>query len=309
MAVRVQQVHSLEIEIDLINRSVRVSARSTPDEAVYQRYMTGNNPSKEFLVEFLADLFEKLIISLLNSHKSIDMCIDEDGAFVRDAAYAPHGTGHALGSASYATFPTAAGSKPSGSKTRSNTTPKKRRKSRVAAIVTSRATKKAPSSETSQHVEPKEPALDEDDGMKGYPVPDYFQDEGEAAQRSQVKWLEHHMGMGDIFFAGFLHAEESSFRGWREHRESLSLEQQEELRGLWQTMLHLLSFLNFDAKRVRNLLDHEVPSELLGVRESPFFPSWKGSSMRAYLEERGTTALAEIDRWVTAFRFGDPYAA
>ena len=31
--------------------------------------------------------------------------------------------------------------------------------------------------------------------------------------------------------------------------------------------------------------------------------------MRAYLEERGTTALAEIDRWVTAFRFGDPYAA
>ena len=287
----------------LINRYVRVSARSTPNEAVYQRYVTENNPSKEFLVE----LFEKLIISLLNSHESIDMFIDESGAIISDTAYTPHGTGHALSSASYTTFPTAAGSKPSGSKASSDTTPKKRRKSRV--IVTSRATRKASSSETSQHEESKEPALDEDEGMKGYPVPDYFQDEGEAAQRSQVKWLEHHMGMGYIFFARFLHAEESSFRGWREHRESLSLEQQEKLWGLWQTMLPLLSFLNFDAKRVRNLLDHEVPSELLGVRESPFFPSWKGSSMRAYLEERGTTALAEIDRWVTAFRFGDPYAA
>ena len=72
MAVKVQQVHSLEIEIDLINRYVRVSARSTPNEAVYQRYVTGNNPSKEFLVE----LFEKLIISLLNSHEYIYMFID-----------------------------------------------------------------------------------------------------------------------------------------------------------------------------------------------------------------------------------------
>ncbi len=145
--------------------------------------------------------------------------------------------------------------------------------------------------------------------MKGYPVPDYFQDEGEPAQRSQVKWLERQMGMGDVFFAKFLHTEEGSFRGWREHRESLSPEQQENLRGLWQTMLHLLSFLNFDAQQVRNLLDHEVPSEVLCVRESPLFPSWRGSSMRAYLAEKGTTALAEIDRWVTAFRFGDPYTA
>ena len=49
----------------------------------------------------------------------------------------------------------------------------------------------------------------------GGSVPDYFQEEGEAALRSRVDWLERRVGVNDSFFAKFLRTEESSLRDWR----------------------------------------------------------------------------------------------
>ena len=41
---------------------------------------------------------------------------------------------------------------------------------------------------------------------------------------------------------------------------------------------------------------------------SPFSPPWSTSSLKAYLENRGPEAIAEVNRWLESFRFGDPYA-
>ncbi len=165
------------------------------------------------------------------------------------------------------------------------------------------------SSKSSRAESLTETSVDADKGTEIYTLPDYFQDESEAAQRSQVDWLERQLRMRNAFFARFLRTNEECFQAWRGGTDILSPEQLQALRGLWQTMLHLLSFLNFDVQQARSLLDHKVSSDDLNARQSPLVPSWIGSSMRIFLAERGITALSEIDRWVTAFRFGDPYAA
>jgi len=141
------------------------------------------------------------------------------------------------------------------------------------------------------------------------PVPDFFQEEGEQALRSQIQWLEEHLGFTDQFFATFLSTTESSFRDWRLDRAALSHERQFHLSGLWRTVLHLLSFMNLDEKRIRTLLDRHIPleDEDSGPRRYYLTPPWIGSSLRSYLEERGLEALVNVDRWVSMFRFGNPY--
>jgi hypothetical protein len=140
------------------------------------------------------------------------------------------------------------------------------------------------------------------------PVPDYFQEESEAALRSQVNWLDQQIGVGDLFFARVLRTGEDSFRDWRDYRTSFSPDRQRALRNLWQTFLHLLSFLNFDEDRVRRLLDQRVPAAS-GPFRSPLAPPWAGATLKAYLEDQGPGAFPEVDRWVTSFRFGDAYTA
>jgi hypothetical protein len=144
--------------------------------------------------------------------------------------------------------------------------------------------------------------------MVGLPVPDYFQEDDETALRSQVSWLEQELGLGTSFFARLLRVEERTFGDWRRLAAELPAERQDVLRSLWQTVLHLLSFLNFDEEGVRRLLEQPIPCAADG-RGSPLAPPWCGSSLRAYLEARGPEALAEVEQWVTGFRFGDPYAA
>ena len=140
--------------------------------------------------------------------------------------------------------------------------------------------------------------------MLAQPVPDFFQEESEAALRLQVQWLEDQIGLGGLFFSNLLATDATAFTRWREEQAALSPHEQLHLRELWEVILHLLSFLNFDEKRVRQLLDHPVPWPP-GTSKSPLDPPWTGSSLRAYLEARGPTALGEVSRWVTAFRFGD----
>jgi len=138
-------------------------------------------------------------------------------------------------------------------------------------------------------------------------VPDFFQDEGDTALRHRVEWLEREVGVRDAFFPRHLRVSEAVFRRWLDASEPLPPGPQGELRHLWKTVLHLLSFLNFDQERVRTLLEHHVPESSSGVAAG-LAPPWSGTSLIDYLEERGPHALREVDRWVTALRFGDPYA-
>ncbi len=80
------------------------------------------------------------------------------------------------------------------------------------------------------------------------------------------------------------------------------------LRHLWQTVLHLLSFVNFQEDRLRELFTHVIPAPNRGER-SPVAPPWSGSSLREFLEDGGESAIDQLERWVTGLRFGDPYAA
>ncbi len=146
-------------------------------------------------------------------------------------------------------------------------------------------------------------------GMTSAPVPDFFQEETPDAIRHQVDWLIRELGLDDTFFAKLLATNASKISKWRRHDASdLPAGGIETLRLLWQTMLHLLSFLNFDQARVRDLFQQTTKVGPAGGRSS-LTPPWGGSSLKAYLEKSGAEAIEKVDTWVTGLRFGDPYAA
>jgi hypothetical protein len=138
-------------------------------------------------------------------------------------------------------------------------------------------------------------------------VPDFFQDESAEALRSRVNWLEEHLGLEDRFFCRLLRADPDGFTAWRNAVGPLAGDKEAVLRDLWHTVLHLLSFQDFDAGKVRALLEQPAPTGGAQALRSAFSPPWSASSLKDYLESRGADALGEVDRWVEAFRFGDPY--
>src|SRR5947209_3291397 len=95
--------------------------------------------------------------------------------------------------------------------------------------------------------------------MLTLPVPDYFQEDSEDALRSRVQWLEAEVGLGDPFFAGILRTDEGTFTRWKEQGAALPRRELLGLKELWEMMMHVLSFVNFDSDRARRLLEH-VPS-------------------------------------------------
>src|SRR3984957_11391738 len=138
-------------------------------------------------------------------------------------------------------------------------------------------------------------------------VPDFFQDETEEALRCQVKWQEQHLGLGDRFFARLLREDPRRFSSWARAKDVLNSAKEDVLRDWWRTVLHLLSFQNFDEEKVRALLERTAPTApQTGL--SVFFPPWSASSLKEYLENHGPDAIPEVTRWVESFRFGDPYA-
>lgn len=137
-------------------------------------------------------------------------------------------------------------------------------------------------------------------------IPDFFQDESDAALRSQVEWQAERLGLDDDFFAKLLPEDRFIFSGWRSDVDALTRVKEEVLRAWWQTVLHLLSFQNFDEKKVRTLLEQKASASV--ALSSAFSPPWSGSSLKEYLEGRGADAIREVDRWVESFRFGDPYS-
>ena len=143
--------------------------------------------------------------------------------------------------------------------------------------------------------------------MTGSTVPDFFQEETESALREQVEWFVREVGVDDTFFGRLLRREPATFAEWRVSRAPLSPDDVQTLRDLWHTNLHLLSFLNFQEARVRELFQQFLPAPRRG-EGSPLAPPWSGSTLRGFLESGGANAVDQVNRWVTGLRFGDPYA-
>jgi hypothetical protein len=141
--------------------------------------------------------------------------------------------------------------------------------------------------------------------MLTLPVPDYFQDDSEDALRSRVQWLEAEVSLGDLFFARLLRTDEGTFTRWKEHRAALPRGELLGLREVWEMMMHVLSFVNFDSGRAQRLLEH-VPSAAARQLGASQAPPWAGSSIKTYLETHGPDAVDNVNRWVTSFRFGAP---
>ncbi len=135
------------------------------------------------------------------------------------------------------------------------------------------------------------PAEDED--TIGWTVPNFFVEDDEPALRKQVGWAERHLGLADGFYAKFLRVPESSFRDWRLGRAELSSDRQGGLREFWRMMGHLISWMGMDEQRVNGLLEHQVPLVNEWGYRHPNAPPWSGTSLRSYLEERGTDVLPE----------------
>ncbi|HKI33199.1 MAG TPA: hypothetical protein VKA46_15210 [Gemmataceae bacterium] len=138
-------------------------------------------------------------------------------------------------------------------------------------------------------------------------VPDYFQEETEAALREQVAWLVREIGVDDVFFSRLLRTDAAAFGDWRAARAPLSPEDQQTLHSLWHTMLHLLSHFGCEEARVRDLFHYFLPAPRRSER-SPVAPPWSGSTLRSFLETGGAEAIDRVDWWVTGLRFGNPYA-
>jgi hypothetical protein len=138
-------------------------------------------------------------------------------------------------------------------------------------------------------------------------VPDFFQEETTEALRLRVDWLRDEVGLDDSFLVKLLKTDEQTFTNWRLFNADLPPGREDTLRRFWRATLHLLSFLNFDLDRVRELFQHAVPRRSK-IEESALAPPWSDMSLKQYLERAGDTGIEKVDSWVTGLRFGDPYA-
>jgi hypothetical protein len=139
-------------------------------------------------------------------------------------------------------------------------------------------------------------------------VPDFFQEETADALRAQVDWLVREVGIDGAFFEKLLATDGVTFSRWREYDALLPPDEEEILRELWRMVLHLLSFLNVDQARMRDLFHQTMPASPPGT-ESPLTPPWRGASLKDYLERARADGITKVAGWVTGLRFGDPYVA
>jgi hypothetical protein len=148
------------------------------------------------------------------------------------------------------------------------------------------------------------PPPTEGDDSIGLTVPEDFQDENEDDLRSEVDWVECHLGLSDDFFARFLRVEEDSFRHWRLGQAELPLNRQDALRRFEHTVQLLLEDAGMNAQAARTVLEHQVRVEGTGPRRHPHTPPWNGSCMKSYLEDGGPDALPDVERWLEIFLSG-----
>jgi hypothetical protein len=144
------------------------------------------------------------------------------------------------------------------------------------------------------------------------PVPDFFQEETDEALRRQIRWLQESLGINQDFLTRFLHMDGKAIHAWISADAPIAAASKDQLRDLWQTVLHVLSYVNFDPKKARQMLEHQAPeAEKMEIGENaakaPFLPPWSGYSIKNHVANTGQNGLRDVDRWLSAMRFGNPY--
>lgn len=134
--------------------------------------------------------------------------------------------------------------------------------------------------------------------------PSFFHDETESALISRVEWLEKEAGISDAFFSHMLKIDQKAFSRWRNKSGALSEEPRENLQEFWQTTLHILSLLNFEAKRLRIMLEQYAEKD---DWKTPLDPPWTGTSLKEYFESQGPSSIKKVSQWAEAIRFANSY--
>ena len=134
--------------------------------------------------------------------------------------------------------------------------------------------------------------------------PSFFHDETESALISRVDWLEKEAGISDAFFSHMLQIDQEAFSRWRNNRGALSEKPRENLKEFWQATLRILALLNFDAVRLKMML--EQYSEKVDWK-TPLDPPWTGTSLRDYFESQGPASIKKVSQWAEDIRFANSY--
>jgi hypothetical protein len=137
-------------------------------------------------------------------------------------------------------------------------------------------------------------------------VAPFFQEDTETALMHQVEWLQKHAQLSDQFFLNLLRVDERILSRWRIGDGALSEDLQGHLKEFWQMTLHILSFVNFELRLLKMMLEQSLDAKG-GSASSSFDPPWLGTSLRAYLETNGIAGARKVNQWVQTMRFGDPY--
>jgi hypothetical protein len=133
----------------------------------------------------------------------------------------------------------------------------------------------------------------------------FFQNSAKSDLIDQVEWSEEKLGLSDRFYSQVLRIELQAFSDWRAGKGAIGEDKQNDLRDFWQTLRHLLSFLNFNLELVCVMLDHQGDSTTASARLS-FRPPWVGTSIKAYLQAAGPDGIQRVNEWVQSVRFSDP---
>src|SRR5712691_2923363 len=128
-------------------------------------------------------------------------------------------------------------------------------------------------------------------------MPDFFQEEGDQALRSQAKWLGKNLGLDVRFLAKLLHEKESKIKNWIAEIDHLPSANAEILIELWSVVSHLLTWYNYDNNRLRNLLEQRVSHDEKS-KYSPLRLPWANSSIRTFLETNGVEGIRDVNNWV-----------
>ena len=78
----------------------------------------------------------------------------------------------------------------------------------------------------------------------------FFQNSAESDLIDQVEWSEEKLGLSDGFYSRLLRIETDAFLRWKSGKGAIQKMNQDHLRDFWQTLTHILSFLNFNLELV-----------------------------------------------------------
>jgi hypothetical protein len=138
-------------------------------------------------------------------------------------------------------------------------------------------------------------------------VESFFQNNTQEALLAQVNWVQKELRVPDQFFSNVLRIDDKVFLQWKTEHQPLPEDAQEQLRHFWRVLLHILSLLNFNLSLVRLMLVHTGNPEHAPSSQSGFEPPWVGTSMKSYLEQKGSAGIEQVDRWIQGIRFADSY--